>query len=245
MGEKIAEKVYQLEIAKEKWTEIQTVSKESGNFRFNHTAVYFEGKIYLFGGETITLSNFTSRTLLNDVRILDLSTLVWVSVPPGQNFVTPRRNHSCALYKSFMMIHGGLSVTGQTLNDFWIFNLKHFKWENFKLAGGVFPALCYHTMILVESVNSVKDFGTSLPVEGIFIFGGKKGADFISSNDIYVIPLKKSMTRALESYFLQTTKEAFTKKYGMLSHYWFKLPTVGTPPCPRYSHHASFLQHKS
>ena len=100
-------------------------------------------------------------------------------------------------------------------------------------------------MILVESVNSVKDFGASLPVEGIFIFGGKKGADFIATNEIFVIPLKKSMTRALENYFLQTTKEAFTKKYGMLSHYWFKLPTLGTPPCPRYSHHASFLQNRS
>jgi len=31
----------------------------------------------------------------------------------------------------------------------------------------------------------------------------------------------------------------------MLSHYWFKLPTLGTPPCPRYSHHMSFLQNKS
>ena len=83
MGEKIADTVHRLDIAGEKWVEVQTVSKESGNFRFNHTAVYFEGKIYVFAGETITQSNFTSRTLLNDIRILDLSTRTWNSVPPG------------------------------------------------------------------------------------------------------------------------------------------------------------------
>jgi len=109
-----------------------------------------------------------------------------------------------------MMIHGGLSTTGQALNDFWIFNLKHHTWENFKLAGATFPALCYHSMILVESNNSAKDTRNYLPVEGIFIFGGKKGKEFLSCNDILVIPLQKSLSRQLENYFLQTTKEAFT-----------------------------------
>lgn len=80
VGEKIANKVHLLDIASEKWTEIATVSKEIGNFRFNHSAVFYEGKIYLFAGETIDHSNFTSRTLLNDVRILDLSSLIWSSI---------------------------------------------------------------------------------------------------------------------------------------------------------------------
>ena len=76
VGEKIADTVHRLDIALNKWTEISTISKEIGNFRFNHSAVHYDGKIYLFAGETIDHSNFASRTILNDVRILDLASAV-------------------------------------------------------------------------------------------------------------------------------------------------------------------------
>lgn len=54
----------------------------------------------------------------------------WITVPQTDNFITPRRNHSCCIFSKFMLVHGGLDHNDVPINDFWIFNCEKLVWHS-------------------------------------------------------------------------------------------------------------------
>jgi N-acetylneuraminic acid mutarotase len=245
IGERVATVVFKLDIRSKKWSKVKTQTREYGVPRFNHSTVYYKNKLFVFAGETINGNNFSSRTILNDVKMLDFNEGIWRTIAHDKNYVQPRRNHACVQIQSHLMIvHGGLADNGSVLNDFWIFNLKLCTWEQFKIAGEEFPCLTHHTMTCVESSQFASDDSYNLPIEGLFVFGGKKGQDLYPTNDVYILPMYKSLTKTFENYLSESRREKFSKKDGLLSHFYIKPHILGQSPHPRFSHHSVFLPNK-
>ncbi|UZJ56221.1 hypothetical protein CBS101457_005541 [Exobasidium rhododendri] len=97
------------------------------------------GKIYLFGGRLVT-----TRRMVNDMYVLDLSTLQWTkhSGKPDEDVLSdetqprPRYFHSCDLWQGRLIIFGGMGyVQGSdselcVLNEVVAFDLATQKWDH-------------------------------------------------------------------------------------------------------------------
>lgn len=87
IGERVATEVYKLDISNKLWVKVSTESQEYGVPRFNHSTVFYKNKLFVFAGETINNNNFSSRTILNDMKALDLEDGVWTTISPGKHYI--------------------------------------------------------------------------------------------------------------------------------------------------------------
>ena len=105
--------------------------------RYGHSSVYFNNKIFVFGGRAKTISNFNVNKnsivknfnskcdVFNGLDVFDLNDKNWYTpIFPLKNSPELRRNHVCELVGNFMLIHGGMSEKNEILNDVFILNLN-------------------------------------------------------------------------------------------------------------------------
>lgn len=145
------------------WSTLNYENESTYFPRFNHSSVAFQNKIYIFGGEKISNRNFYSRSCLNDIRILNPSkplTIIfrviliengeWKTPTQGESYIEERRNHSaCSIYQ-FLLVFGGINQSGQTLNDFWYYNMEVKSWNSASVMRKL-PRLSHATMTPVFS----------------------------------------------------------------------------------------------
>lgn len=125
-----------------------------------HTAVVFNGKMYIFGG-----FHYGEPDRLNDVWECDIINKSWRQRTSG---ATGRNNHSAVVYNGKMYIFGGKDNNGITMNDLWEYDIITDSWAQKNSAPVARRA---HSAV----VHDAK----------MYIFGGSDNSDTIS-NDLWV-----------------------------------------------------------
>lgn len=209
------------DIAEQKFLS-KVVKLESAALRFNHSAVAYKKKIYLFGGEKFIPKQHL-RYSLNDLWIFDTETLTMTS--GAVEYVPNRTSHACCIIGKTMIIHGGISNEDATNSDLWTFNLEVCKWQ-FMMSAGIEVKLSHHTIAgayntsldLIEpftqgSCGEKKFWDRSgIMKEGIYIFGGKD-VNGNPRNDLYLIN-----TETKKRYNLEKLEVLGKKPYARFGH---------------------------
>lgn len=218
------------DIQAEKFTEI-SVKYDTNILRFNHSAIVYRKKIYIFGGERYNNIN-QSRFTLQDIKCFDSENYNWSIVVTCGEVIAHRRSHACCLIGKTMIVHGGIDNIEATFADLWILNLDQFKWIRCHMdQDDIF--LSHHTMcgvfntqIEFVDILNFKDFGDkkkekngpmSVYKEGIYIFGGKD-----------------QNGKAKDTLYIINTESR--KKYSLE-----KVEPLGKPPKARYGHCMVYL----
>ncbi|QDZ20408.1 hypothetical protein A3770_04p29260 [Chloropicon primus] len=119
--------------------------------RFGHSAVSYNGKKYIFGGEKNTY-------LFNDVWVFDFSVEEWKHVlPKGDTLPEARVSHSAVVSGNKMVIQGGRNKAAALLSDVWEFDLDQESWR-----------LVANTTILGRRMGH----SASVVKDKMYVFGG-------------------------------------------------------------------------
>ncbi|AFZ81300.1 kelch domain-containing protein [Theileria equi strain WA] len=96
--------------------------------RCSHQAVYFNNRLYIFGGEYNTLNQFHH---FNDMYCLCLKTMRWSQVPVTGDIPSARSGHRMVLWNEYWVLFGGFHDNSKEVayfNDLYAFNFKEYKW---------------------------------------------------------------------------------------------------------------------
>lgn len=162
--------VYLLDTTTRRWSRPNIAPGPSPAARRAHSAVFYKGKVWVFGGGT-------GLTALNDLWTLDVSgnagsssrPMRWTELPTHGKKPTPRGYHTANLVGNIMVVIGG-SDGKESFTDVWCLNLDTLAWSLVKPQHPVFKRLA-HTSTQVGSY--------------IFIMGGHNASEYVSDLLLY------------------------------------------------------------
>ena len=220
--------IWGLNLDKLEWVKIPT--NGFSNNRYGHTGVYYQNKIYFFGGKT----KFQKTSITLGLEVYSYTDNLFSNPSAGKLNPEPRRNHTAELLGGQMLIYGGISNTNEILNDCYLLNLNPLKWVPATISRFTpGPKVYGHsssTVIPNEILNSHKFSIYSYPElepgkvnnlikeKGIYIFGGKSKEEGGLSNQLWILITGK---KPLE---------------------WVQPQTKGKAPSPRYFHSQSYYE---
>jgi hypothetical protein len=198
--------------------------------RFGHTSIYYQNKIYFFGG-TLKIEKSSLLTSLEIFSFHDKSFVVSES----KGGPCKRKNHIAELIGNTMLIHGGLDEEDQILDDCFILNLLTLKWfipvinlntPHPKVYGHSSCLVVPNSVITnsafsvykIPDVEYVSKKGKKNIQKGLYIFGGKTKEINGLTNNLWILLL------------------------GQTPLQWIKPETKGIQPSPRYYHSMNFYE---
>ena len=221
--------LWQLDASSFSWKQINSINIQP-ELRSGHTGVIHKGKYIIFGGR------FVHIPLMGDLDIFDFETKTW-NAPPllTANYLKLRRHHISCVIGQHMLVHGGISETGEYLNDCYLLSLNPYKWVSASIAPYCEnPTLAMHSCALVvqsdiknsskfniykypEQTMTKRSF-SRIKERGLYVFGGKSKDDQPPTNKIRVLRVGR---KPLE---------------------WVTLDTTGLAPSPRYFSSLNFFE---
>ena len=210
------------------WTKINT--NGVSNNRYGHTAIFYQNKLYIFGGK----AKYQNTNLICSLEIFSLTDYTYSVPSTGKVSPEPRRNHTAELVGNQMLIYGGITENNEILSDCYLLNFNPLSWNLASINKyAPAPKVFGHSSCVViprELLNKPKFSIYSYPTvepgkennlikeKGIYIFGGKTKEDGGLSNQLWILVTgKKPMS-------------------------WIQPQTKGKPPSPRYFHSMSFYE---
>ena len=130
--------IWEYDIAGDSWAQ-KTPTGGPPAIRCSHTAVVYNGKMYIFGGYT---GSPASRK--NDIWEYDIAGNSWTQKTSG---ATGRNGHTAIVYNGEMYIFGGYNASAAILNDVWKYNIAGDSWVQ-KTSGASIRA--FHTAIVTD-----------------------------------------------------------------------------------------------
>jgi hypothetical protein len=221
--------LWRLETSNFSWSNLPSTSLQP-DLRTGHTGIIYKNKFIVFGGR------YAQIPILADVDVYHTDTKTWSS--PALNttrFLKLRKHHIACLIGQHMLIHGGISETGEFLNDCFLLQINPFKWIEAKVST-IYdkPTLAMHACALVlpddiknnikfniykfPEVSSNKRVFCRIKEKGLYVFGGKSKDDHKPNNTLRVLRIGK---KPLE---------------------WITLDTKGEAPSPRYMCSLNFFE---
>jgi len=175
------------------------------NIRSGHTAVLFDGKMYVWGGES------TSGELLNTMDIYDLRSGVWSR---GKSGGTARKHHTASVFSGKIYFFGGegafsrlatldvfdineqswseaaFSPTARRGHSATLYNGKIYVWGGFGFQGemntlDVYDIESNQWQTALSGGTARGDHSASLFQGRIYFWGGLNGTDVLNSMDVY------------------------------------------------------------
>jgi len=220
--------IWSLNLEKLEWNKIN-INGYSYN-RYGHTGIFYQNKIYFFGGKI----KYQKNSMTCGLEVFSFTDNQFSTPSVGKLNPEPRRNHIAELVGNQIFIHGGITNSNEVLNDSFILNLNPLKWMTTiinKYTPG--PNLYGHTSSIVIPQYILKNHKFSIysypniepgrvnsliKEKGIYIFGGKSKEEGGISNQLWILVTGK---KPLE---------------------WIQPNTKGKPPSPRYFHSMSFYE---
>ena len=210
------------------WSKIKT--NGFSNNRYGHTGIFYQNKIYFFGGK----SKYQRSSLSCGLEIFSISDGIFSIPSVGKLMPEERRNHTAELVGNQIFIFGGISNSNEILNNSYLLNLNPLKWIpcsiNRYTPG---PKVYGHSSAVVIPREILKNHRFSiysypnlepgkinnlLKEKGIYIFGGKTKEEGGLSNQLWILITGKKLLE------------------------WVQPQTKGKPPSPRYFHSMSFYE---
>ena len=220
--------IWGLNLEKLEWKKIK-INGYSYN-RYGHTGIYYQNKIYFFGGKI----KYQKYSMTCGLEIFSLTDNTFSAPSMGKLSPEPRRNHIAELVGNQIFIHGGITNSNEVLSDSYLLNLNPLKWLTCSInryTPG--PNLYGHSSCVVIPTHILKNHKFSIysypniepgkannliKEKGIYIFGGKNKEDGGIVNQLWILVTGK---KTLE---------------------WVQPNTKGKPPTPRYFHSMSFYE---
>ena len=220
--------IWSLNLEKLEWKKIN-INGYSYN-RYGHTGIYYQNKIYFFGGKI----KYQKNSMTCGLEVFNFQDGQFTAPSAGKLIPEPRRNHTAELLGNQIFIFGGITNTNEVLNDCFLLNINPLKWYTCiinKYTPG--PHLYGHTSCVVIPTYILKNNKFSIysypniepgkansliKEKGIYVFGGKSKEEGGISNQLWILVTGK---KPLE---------------------WIQPNTKGKPPSPRYSHSMSFYE---
>ena len=220
--------IWSLNLEKLEWKKIN-INGYSYN-RYGHTGIYYQNKIYFFGGKI----KYQKNSMTCGLEVFNFQDGQFTAPSAGKLIPEPRRNHIAELLGNQIFIFGGITNTNEVLNDCFLLNINPLKWYTCiinKYTPG--PHLYGHTSCVVIPTYILKNHKFSIysypniepgkansliKEKGIYVFGGKSKEEGGISNQLWILVTGK---KPLE---------------------WIQPNTKGKPPSPRYSHSMSFYE---
>ena len=220
--------IWGLNLEKLEWTKINT--NGFANNRYGHTGIFYQNKIYFFGGKT----KYQKSSSILGLEVFSLSDGQFSIPSAGKLNPEPRRNHIAELIGGQIFIYGGINKSNEILNDSYLLNLNPLKWVPTSISRYTpGPKVYGHSSCVVipkDILTSHKFSIYSYPElepgkannlikeKGIYIFGGKMKEEGGLSNQLWILITGK---KTLE---------------------WVQPLTKGKTPTPRYFHSMSFYE---
>ncbi|KAM5561012.1 hypothetical protein ABKV19_021900 [Rosa sericea] len=135
--------------------------------RWGHSACYFQGNMYVFGG-------CSGGMHYSDVLVLNYETMAWNTLVTTGQGPGPRDSHSTVVLGNNMIVFGGTSGS-KKCNDLHILNLMTKEWTRPECGGTPPSPRESHSATLVDD-------------EELVVFGGSGEGQ--SLNDLHVLDLK-------------------------------------------------------
>ena len=220
--------IWSLNLEKLEWKKIN-INGYSYN-RYGHTGIYYQNKIYFFGGKI----KYQKNSMTCGLEVFNFQDGQFTAPSAGKLIPEPRRNYTAELLGNQIFIFGGITNTNEVLNDCFLLNINPLKWYTCiinKYTPG--PHLYGHTSCVVIPTYILKNHKFSIysypniepgkansliKEKGIYVFGGKSKEEGGISNQLWILVTGK---KPLE---------------------WIQPNTKGKPPSPRYSHSMSFYE---
>ena len=220
--------IWSLNLEKLEWKKIN-INGYSYN-RYGHTGIYYQNKIYFFGGKI----KYQKNSMTCGLEVFNFQDGQFTAPSAGKLIPEPRRNHTAELLGNQIFVFGGITNTNEVLNDCFLLNINPLKWYTCiinKYTPG--PHLYGHTSCVVIPTYILKNHKFSIysypniepgkansliKEKGIYVFGGKSKEEGGISNQLWILVTGK---KPLE---------------------WIQPNTKGKPPSPRYSHSMSFYE---
>ena len=134
--------------------------------RSNHTAILFNQKMWIFGGNT---DEIDGRTYVFEIN--HYTWTVFIPKNPPEDVISPRIGHSAVLWGDNMVIFGGTNGSTVLPSTILILDLKKLKWS----------------ILNCHLLQPNYDHSSFIRNESLFIVGG---ASFQSSNGFLAVSLK-------------------------------------------------------
>jgi N-acetylneuraminic acid mutarotase len=118
--------VYRWKPDKKEWKSIESLNTPPP--RCSHQAVFYNDKIYIFGGEFTTLEQFHHY---KDMWCLDLKTFRWTEVPCGKVAPSARSGHRMVVWRNYIVLFGGFFDALRDVrwfNDLFFFSFQEETW---------------------------------------------------------------------------------------------------------------------
>eukprot|EP01091_Cochliopodium_minus_P011563 TRINITY_DN3311_c0_g2_i2.p1 TRINITY_DN3311_c0_g2~~TRINITY_DN3311_c0_g2_i2.p1 ORF type:complete len:925 (-),score=275.28 TRINITY_DN3311_c0_g2_i2:403-3177(-) len=158
-------KLLKFDIDSQIWSEEDKYKGTPPSPRVGHSAIAYENKIYIFGGEGPFKEQF------NEIFCYDITTLTWSKIQSLGSLPTPRSYHTATLFNDQMIIFGGVCEDNQIFDTIHCLNLKTNMWSQYGMLNAG-PNACYgHTSVIHD--NSLVIYGGVTergPTNHIYIF---------------------------------------------------------------------------
>ena len=221
--------IWSLDMETLEWDKLSSLN--STNCRFGHTSIFYQNKIYLYGGRI----KVEKASMLVGLEIYSINENTFISsnIKGGPN---KRRNHIAEVIGNVMLIHGGIGEDDDILDDCYLLNLQQIKWISPSLVPyGPSPKVFGHSSCLVipysilnnskfniyryPDIDSYNKNQKKNKIErGLYIFGGKSKETNGLTNNLWILLLGQKPLR------------------------WIKIDTKGSPPSPRYFHSMNYYE---
>ena len=152
--------VYRWNIEKNQWKSIESLNTPPP--RCSHQAVYYNEKMYMFGGEYATLDNFHHY---RDLWELDIKSNIWRELEVSGDCPSARSGHRMVVWRSYIVLFGGFYEAKKEqhwFNDLYFFSLKDFKWTK----------IVYKPLAQVPRVRSGTQMVVNTADDTLFLYGG-------------------------------------------------------------------------
>lgn len=113
--------IYELDLHTLEWKADRHHKPEDLESIDEHTATFYDGKLYVFGGN---VHGFKT----NNMYILDIATRKW-HVKEFTKGPPPRASHSATIKDGELYIFGGKDEENEKLGDLWVYSIKDDTWK--------------------------------------------------------------------------------------------------------------------
>lgn len=179
--------VYLLDTTTRRWTRPNISPGPSPAARRAHSAVFYKGKIWVFGGGT-------GLTALNDLWTLDVSgnagttsrPMRWTELPTHGKKPTPRGYHTANLVGNIMVVIGG-SDGKESFTDVWCLNLgeSHLVASLVPYSWSLLDTLAWSLAKAQQPVFKRLAHTSTQVGSYIFIMGGHNASEYVSDLLLY------------------------------------------------------------
>ena len=220
--------IWSLNMETLEWNKL--ILKNSTYCRYGHSSVFYQNKIYIYGG-TVKIEK---SSMLAGLEIFSLNDKAFM-ISNDKSSPCKRKNHIAEIVGNSMLIHGGIDEENQVLDDCHILNLQQMKWTTPVINPiNLYPKVFGHSSCLVVPHNIITNNAFNIYKfpdmdyinkknkkniqRGIYIFGGKTKEINGLTNNLWILLI------------------------GQQPFQWLKPETKGIQPSPRYYHSMNFYE---